>query len=180
MYEHDHQYPPAPGQSSKKVGMDLHLSGKVALVTGASKGIGLGVRQATGGGRLSPASRGADQSRPRACQGDDPGTAQRVGHHPCCRSQQRRHRAVARRGLRRDRHPGEQCRRHPRRRSAGGRRGALARRLGSQGVRLYQPLPRRLSADEDARRRRLSSTSSAPPANGRPGATSPAAPATPR
>ena len=68
--------------------MDLHLRGKTALVTGASKGIGLAcARQlAEEGCHLHLASRTkADLDKARE---SDSVPAQRLGDGPCRRSQQ--------------------------------------------------------------------------------------------
>ena len=119
--------------------MDLNLGGKTVLVTGASKGIGRGLRRAVRGGGRERASH-CPKRRPA---GDGESGEIRSSHqvdaqvHPLDLSRARCGRR-ARGTLRRCRHPGQQRRRHPRRRHRPGRRVTLARGVGPEGLRLHQ------------------------------------------
>ena len=140
--------------------MDLELSGKVAVVTGASKGIGLAITRALvdEGALVVAGARGTDSlegierrhrggGRPRGAR--RPGAAGRARARrarPRRRArQQRRRRAAAPRGLPRHQRRGvrvgdadellHRAARHPRRASPhgrGGRRGDRQRRLGQR------------------------------------------------
>ena len=134
--------------------MDLHLRGKRVLITGASKGIGAAAAEAFAeeGCDVMLAARNGEQLKAldRAAALGAPDRRDR----PCRRPAQGRGHRQARQGRRRYRHPRQQCRRHPGRLDRQDRRGDLAPRLGAEGVRLHQPDPRDLRADEGARRRR--------------------------
>ena len=134
--------------------MDLHLRGKRVLITGASKGIGAAAAEsfAEEGCHLRLAARSGEQLKALA---DRLRSAHQIDATRACRrpAQTCGHREAGE-GCFRHRHPRQQCRRYPGRLDRQDRRGDLASRLGTESVRLHQPHPRGLCADEGARRRR--------------------------
>ena len=135
--------------------MDLRLKGKRALVTGASKGIGLAVARslAAEGCHLDIAARGVRRARAGA-RGAAPSRAGHRRAHSRADLSRVDGPGAAGASLRRGRHPGEQCRLESGRRSRRYQRPGLAQRLGPQGVRLHQSVPVDLPCDEAAARRR--------------------------
>ena len=135
--------------------MDLKLNGKRALVTGASKGIGLAVARALAaeGCHLDIAARGV-AALEQARDAHSPSRARHRRAHPRRRSVPGRGSGAAGAGLRRGRHPGEQCRLESGRRPRRHHRPGLAQLLGPQGVRLHQSVPLDPARDEGAPRRR--------------------------
>ena len=155
--------------------MELHLAGKRALVTGASKGPRACNRAGAGRGGLRPRAGRARRPPPwpRRQRRSAIGIRWRSPSlPPTCRSRARSSASTAAAGPLD--YTGQQCRRHPARRFAGGGGCQVARRVGLEGVRLYRPDPRAVSA---AGRRVAAwwSTSSAPPASISIRTTSPAA-----
>ena len=134
--------------------MDLNLGGKLALITGGSRGIGRAVGEALAaeGCNLVLVSRSAadlDTARRQleekykvavrtdaADLADSANVTRLAAQFPACR------------------HPGQQRRRHSRRDIVRRRRGPMAHGLGFESARHHQHDPRLLSAHEGARRRR--------------------------
>ena len=131
--------------------MDLNLTGKTALVTGASRGIGAAIAQelAREGVHVCLAAR--DRTRLDEVAAEHRRDLRQQPHH-----RRRRRPARARRGagcgrcrgrsVRPARHPGEQRRRHQARRLLHAHRGGLAGRLRSEVPRLRPRHARRLAA----------------------------------
>ena len=119
--------------------MDLKLSGRTALITGSSKGIGLAVAQwfAREGVHVCLV-----RARPKLLKKEAAaiGKATGVTARTLAADLADTARARARlQGFSGHRHSGEQCRRHSGRLDPRCRRAGLARRLGPQGVRLCRP-----------------------------------------
>ena len=79
--------------------MELGLNGKVALVTGASRGIGQGIALSLGGGGLRPPAHRAGRGRAREVGGGDPRQGPQ-GRHLGARPARGGHRKAAGRGRR--------------------------------------------------------------------------------
>ena len=144
--------------------MDLNLRGRTALITGASR-VSAAPRAECWRRRASTSSWCRAPGRPGAARDTIAGApqCQRARSTRCDLADSRNvDRLVA--DASRHRHPGQQCRRHSRRRPARDRRGALARGLGPEGLRLHQHVPPLLCRDEARAAAASSSTSSAWPA----------------
>ena len=128
--------------------MKLEIEGRVALVVGASRGIGLAIADALAaeGAKVALAARGA--RRPQIGCGQD--RPRRLV--PCRRRHRSRRRAGAgercRKAMGQDRHPGLQCRQRHFGAAGQGNRGRVARRDGHQPVRHDQYDRSREAADE--------------------------------
>ena len=128
--------------------MDLNLRGRTALITGASKGIGIASAEAL-------AAEGVNVILVSRTQSDLDAAREKIAArhnvsvqvHAYDLSDSRNvDRLVA--DAPRHRHPGQQRRRHPGRRPLANHRGPLAPGLGPEGLRLHQHVPRLLCRNE--------------------------------
>ena len=131
--------------------MDLGITGRTALITGASKGIGYAAAEslAREGCHVHLAARTEARSRRRP--GPDPGPLERPGRDSSGGPLGRGRGPRPHRDLPRRRHPRQQRGRDPGWRPPGGGGGDLAGSVEPQGLRLHQHLPGRLRQHEGPR-----------------------------
>ena len=148
--------------------MELNLSGKTALVTGASRGIGASValELAREGVHVCLAARDrAKLDEVAASIATISGSNRTTSSPAICATRNDAGRCGARRrGVRPAGHPGEQRRRHQTCRLLRPDRGRLAGRLRAEIPRLRARHAGRLAASESGRRQRRSTSSASVPA----------------
>ena len=125
------------------------LTGMTALVTGASGGIGSAIAQGAGG--AGRAARRVGLAMPRSSRRFAPSSAAIMSRCACNlvrRRGGRRAGAAGGRGARPARHPGQQCRRHPRQSGDADEGRGMVRRDPGQPRGRLPPRPRGAEADD--------------------------------